>query len=514
MYSERSQARSLRDHLATLPHEERSEHLQSQREHSGANPYNEESRYSQTQRIREHPEGSLYSKRSQARSLRDQLATNLYNEERQYSQTRGIREFPNVSLYQERSHLSQTQGLRDHADAPLYNERNHYSQTIRTFSTASMHSEGSQHTQTRTPSISEQITQAEADLAARQSHLQILKRKEEYKKKLAWQAKEMRKFDRTLVEEMYNTHNRETIDSRAKVRLLRHAAADSPPSMAKPTALIQDSSFQNLPPAITSGYPLNTDRSRYHSAPATHTVPQSQDACEHERDAYLATTMANIMDRSRLPVPTPKPFTGNPTDYTSFKRSFKALIEKKAITAEEKIYYLQYLHGDAKEAVAGCFYGREDSDYQRAWQTLERRFGHPFRIQEAFQEKLNNWPKLSNKDNTGLQQYADFLRSCQDAMPHIQGLRVLNDCKENQKLASKLPDHLIQRWSRTATDYVDNLDEYPDFSHFVAFVEKGDKGCMQPNSPTWGFSLVETHTGMIFVVFDDPLQVLRDTPVS
>ena len=130
--------------------------------------------------------------------------------------------------------------------------------------------------------------------------------------------------------------------------------------------------------------------------------------------------------------------------------------------------------------MVGCFYGTEDSDYQRAWQTLERRFGHPFRIQEAFREKLNNWPKLNNKDNTGLQRYADFLRSCQDAMPHIQGLRVLNDCKENQKLASKLPDHLIQGWSRTATDYVDSLGEYPDFSRFVAFVERETRVACDP----------------------------------
>ena len=87
------------------------------------------------------------------------------------------------------------------------------------------------------------------------------------------------------------------------------------------------------------------------------------------------------MDCYRLPVPTPKPFTGNPIG------SFKTLVENKAITAEEKMYHLeQYLQREAKEAVAGCFYGTEDLDYQRAWQTLEKRFGHPFHIQEAFRE--------------------------------------------------------------------------------------------------------------------------------
>jgi hypothetical protein len=61
------------------------------------------------------------------------------------------------------------------------------------------------------------------------------------------------------------------------------------------------------------------------------------------------------MDRNRFPIPTPKPFPGNPTAYTSFRRSFKTLVESKGMTPDEMMYYLeQYLIGDACEAVAGC----------------------------------------------------------------------------------------------------------------------------------------------------------------
>ena len=354
-------------------------------------------------------------------------------------------------------------------------EDDHYSQ-------ASMHSEGSQCTHTRAPSIPEQIAEAEADLAAIQSHLQTLRRMEEYEKRLALHDEEMRKIDQTLAEEegnmeMYNIH-KNIIDSRAKVQ---QAVVDNSHPIASPTPFVQDPYFQNLPSAITSRYPSNTDSSRCNPAPAAPLNPQTQDTHDYQRDSYLATAIAKVMDRNRLPVPTPKPFTGNPIEYTSFKRSFKTLVENKAITAEERIYYLeQYLQGEAKEAVAGCFYGTEDLDYQRAWQTLEKRFGHPFRIQEAFREKLNNWPKLSDKDNAGLQRYTDFLRACHDAMPHIKGLRVLSDCKENQRLASKLPDHIIQGWSRAATNHIDDFGEFPDFSYFVAFVERETRIACNP----------------------------------
>jgi len=166
-------------------------------------------------------------------------------------------------------------------------------------------------------------------------------------------------------------------------------------------------------------------------------------------ESSLVLALANAVDRNRLPVPTPKVFSGNPMDFVSFKRSFQTLIENKGICAEEKFYYLQqYVAGDAKEAVAGCFYGTEESDYRHAWDILEKRFGHPFKIQEAFRDKLDKWPKIGYKDGTGLQRYADFLQTCLDAMPYVKDLNILNDCKENQRMTAKLPEYAITRWSR------------------------------------------------------------------
>ena len=124
-------------------------------------------------------------------------------------------------------------------------EDDHYSQ-------ASMHSEGILCTHTRAPSIPEQIAEAEADLAAIQSHLQTLRRMEEYEKRLALHEEDMRKFDQTLAEEerkseMHNIH-RNIIDSRAKVQ---QAVVDNSHPIASPTTFVQDPHFQNLPSAIT-----------------------------------------------------------------------------------------------------------------------------------------------------------------------------------------------------------------------------------------------------------------------
>ena len=209
---------------------------------------------------------------------------------------------------------------------------------------------------------------------------------------------------------------------------------------------------------------------------APHTVlpPTRPDPAASGDAVNIARALADALDKGRLPVPTPKIFAGDPMEFVGFKRSFKTLIENKGISAEEKIYYLQqYVTGEARDAIAGCFYGTNEADYQHAWKILENRFGHPFKIQEAFRDRLDKWPRVGPKDGPAMQRYSDFLQTCLDAMAYVKDLRILNDCKENQRLAAKLPDWAITRWSRLVADSLDSTSAtYPTFKQFVTFVAK------------------------------------------
>ena len=53
-------------------------------------------------------------------------------------------------------------------------------------------------------------------------------------------------------------------------------------------------------------------------------------------------------------------------------------------------------------------------------------------------------------------------------MEHLEGLNILNDCRENTKLLRKLPEYLQSRWTRR----VANENVYPSFSQFAFFVTK------------------------------------------
>ena len=180
------------------------------------------------------------------------------------------------------------------------------------------------------------------------------------------------------------------------------------------------------------------------------------------------------MYRNRLPVPVPHTFSGDLLEFIEFERSFKTLIGDR-IPPTEKLYYLkQYVTGQAREAIEEFFLGSSEEAYMYvgAWETLQQRYGHPFKVQRAFRERLNDWPRIPSRDGKALQRFSDFLKSCLDAMPFVEGLEVLNDCLENQRLLGKLPEWLTARWNRQVTGALENGGTYPKFKEFVRFMLK------------------------------------------
>lgn len=86
----------------------------------------------------------------------------------------------------------------------------------------------------------------------------------------------------------------------------------------------------------------------------------------------------------------------------------------------------------------GTFYRCDEEAYTQAWNALNKRYGHPFIVQRAFRGKLSSWPKIVPKESLKLREFSDFLISCKNAIPYVHGLKVLDDCQENQKLLQKL----------------------------------------------------------------------------
>ena len=54
--------------------------------------------------------------------------------------------------------------------------------------------------------------------------------------------------------------------------------------------------------------------------------------------------------------------------------------------------------GHQRKIVEGHQFLKTTDAYSEAKKTLEKRFGHPSVVAEAFRKKLENWPKIHPKD--------------------------------------------------------------------------------------------------------------------
>lgn len=91
-------------------------------------------------------------------------------------------------------------------------------------------------------------------------------------------------------------------------------------------------------------------------------------------------------------------------------------------TSEKILYLIQYLSGAPKKIVEGYQFVQTQDAYAEAKKTLERRFGHPAVVAEAFRKRLENWPRIPPRDGIALRDFADFLKTCELAMRSVEDL--------------------------------------------------------------------------------------------
>lgn len=212
--------------------------------------------------------------------------------------------------------------------------------------------------------------------------------------------------------------------------------------------------------------PLNPDATLFQPCQATSEKTTQE-------SVSLVQAIASSLSLNRLPVPEPTMFSGDPLRFTDWKMSFMTLIDRKPLPVSEKMFYLKnYLAGEARKAVEGFFYRDTEDAYNGAWNVLQDRYGNPFIVQKAFRDKLIKWPKIPTNDPRALQEFSDFLQSCTEAIPHVSGLAILNDCEENQKLLKKLPEWIVRKWSRIVVDELDTSGNYPNFACFAEFLKR------------------------------------------
>ncbi len=362
-------------------------------------------------------------------------------------------------------------------------------------SAASQKSKGSRSTCSSSSRLSVKRQEAAAELAATEATLKVMEEMDRERNEL--ENLEVENRQRLAIQEVENAEKLKALEQKrrelerletikkmnaAKARLKVYEQGIN--SDEEISDLLHDNVEQrkaapkpgSLPELqLTPSQPIA--KLRQFSAPQQTT----RNATQEDSTTALARALAESINISRLPVPEPAVFNGDPLRYKDWKMSFQTLIDRKTIPVNEKIYYLRkYVGGPARRAVESYFLLGTEAAYYASWDTLEERYGSSFVIAKAFRDKLTSWPKIGTKDSAELQEFSDFLRGCEAAMLQIKSLEVLNDCSENQKILSKLPDWLTARWNRKVIEVEEQHGSFPTFSNFVDFVTREAKIACNP----------------------------------
>lgn len=134
-----------------------------------------------------------------------------------------------------------------------------------------------------------------------------------------------------------------------------------------------------------------------HLGPQEHSAVLNQNATREQPSAHqdhntatLASAIAESINASRLPVPEPLVFSGDPLRYKDWRMSFQTLIGRKNIPVNEKVCYLRkYVGGPAKKAIESYFLIGTDA----AWNVLEERYLSSFIIAKGFRDKPTSWQR-------------------------------------------------------------------------------------------------------------------------
>lgn len=168
-----------------------------------------------------------------------------------------------------------------------------------------------------------------------------------------------------------------------------------------------------------------------------------------EENAEIQKTQVELLRRMTVPVPKPPVFDGNILEYPKWENAFDALIEDQVVCTNYKLYYLgEYTCGAAQKTISGVLGLRSEDAYKRARKTLKERFGNPFRIYEAYRDKLRNWtPCVTSAD---LQEFSDFLIMTQETMKSVKYLKELESYSTIRELAARLPIFYGNKWRESA----------------------------------------------------------------
>lgn len=186
-------------------------------------------------------------------------------------------------------------------------------------------------------------------------------------------------------------------------------------------------------------------------------------------------------------------FDDKPENYRAWYASFTSTTNDIGLSDVQLLdLMIKWLGKESCEYVKrirAVYVGNPSEALNKAWERLEECYAAPEIIEKSLFERLDNFPKLSTKDNIKLRELGDLLTEILGSKEdgYLTGLSYLDTSRGISPIVSKLPFGLQEKWLSSGSKYKEeNKGHFPPFQYFCDFVCHEAKKRNNPSFTTCG----------------------------
>ncbi|XP_061836601.1 E3 ubiquitin-protein ligase LRSAM1 isoform X1 [Nerophis lumbriciformis] len=217
-----------------------------------------------------------------------------------------------------------------------------------------------------------------------------------------------------------------------------------------------------------------------HFAPSQDQQRRHQGATNYmpSRDQSVISDLAKYLIRKEIVSASLMMFDDRPENYWAWKASFITAIGDLNLSHREELDLLSKWLGPKSAELAKRIRSVHIHDATEGllmlWRRLEECYGSAEIIENAMLKRLEEFPRIANKDNQKLQELGDLLLELEAARRDgfLPGLSYLNTPRGVNPIAQKLPYYLLEKWISFGSKYREDFQvQYPPFHVFVQFIQ-------------------------------------------
>nr|XP_049573427.1 uncharacterized protein LOC125966899 isoform X1 [Syngnathus scovelli] len=198
-----------------------------------------------------------------------------------------------------------------------------------------------------------------------------------------------------------------------------------------------------------------TPRSR---GPSRSTVPNYTPQRNQHNQSGI-NDVVRYFARRKLVTTSMTQFNNKPASYRAWRLSFQNAVRGLNLTPSEEmdllVKWLRKESGEHAKRIRDVNANHPKRGLQMTWDRLDACDGAPEVVEEALFQRVNNFPKITNKDCAKLHELSDLLMELRAAKADgtLPGLQYLDTARGISPLVQRLPFSLQEKWRTNGSSY-------------------------------------------------------------